>query len=122
MLGQGDGGTTSGSANNYVANNIVYDNRTYGIIEGGKMGGNNRYVNNLVYASGKNWRVAGAVSGAVNSDPLFVRYLANGTGNYRVQTTSRAIDKGAQLPGSAIDIADVPRPRGLSFDIGAYEF
>ena len=121
LLGQGNGGTTSGSANNYVANNIVYDNKTYGIIEGGKMGGNNRYVNNLVYASGKNWRVAGFVSGAVNSDPMFMSYMASGRGNYRVQKNSRAIDKGAQFPGPAVDIADVPRPRGLSFDIGAYE-
>jgi hypothetical protein len=34
LIGQGDAGATStGSANNYVANNISYDNKTYGIVE-----------------------------------------------------------------------------------------
>ena len=51
LLGQGDAGTTTGSANNYVADYVVYDNKTYGIVELGKMAGNNRYVNNLVAKS-----------------------------------------------------------------------
>ncbi|KQQ96104.1 hypothetical protein ASF77_21610 [Massilia sp. Leaf139] len=63
LLGQGDAGATSaGSANNYVANNTVYDNTTYGIYEFGKVGGNNRYVDNLVSSSKKNYRVKGSVT------------------------------------------------------------
>jgi hypothetical protein len=68
LLGQGDAGATStGSANNYVANNIVYDNTTYGIYEAGKLGANNHYVNNLVTRSKTNWRVKGRVSGSISS-------------------------------------------------------
>ena len=122
LLGQGDAGTTTGSANNYVANNIVYDNTTYGIVEGGKMAGNNRYVNNLVSRSGTNLRVKGTVSGTISSDPLFVNYLANGTGNYRVISSSPAIDRGTSYLAPKIDLNLVARPRGAAVDIGAYEY
>jgi hypothetical protein len=68
LIGQGDAGATStGSADNYVANNIVYDNTTYGIVEMGKLGTNNRYVNNRVTRSKTNWRVKGSVSGSISS-------------------------------------------------------
>ena len=100
----------------------MYDNLTYGIVELGKMGGNNRYANNLVYSSGTSMRVAGSVSGTIAANPKFVSYLANGTGNYRVQTGSPAIDKGTSLKAPTTDYAGVARPRGAGFDIGAYEF
>jgi hypothetical protein len=96
LLGQGDAGATlAGSENNYVANNIVYDNIAYGIVEHGKIGGNNRYVNNLVHSNETNWRVKGAVSGTISADPLFVDYKANGSGDYRLQSKSPAVGRGA---------------------------
>lgn len=122
LLGQGDAGTTSGSANNYVANNIVYDNVAYGIIEMGLMGGNNRYANNLVARSGTSWKVKGSVSGSISSDPLFKNYLANGTGDYRVYSSSPAIDRGTSSKAPTIDFAGVARPRGAAIDVGAYEY
>jgi len=122
LLGQGDAGTTTGSANNYVANNIVYDNVTYGIIEGGLMGGNNRYANNLVARSGTSWKVKGTVSGSISSDPLFMNYLANGSGDYRVYSSSPAIDRGTSIKAPTIDFAGVARPRGAAVDVGAYEY
>ena len=122
LLGQGDAGTTTGSANNYVANNVVYDNTTYGIVELGKMAGNNRYVNNLVAKSGTSMRVAGSVSGTISSDPLFVGYQANGTGNYRLSSSSPAIDRGTSTSAPRVDLMLVARPRGAAIDIGAYEF
>lgn len=122
LLGQGDAGTTTGSANNYVANNIVYDNVAYGVIEMGKMGGNNRYANNLVARSGTSWKVKGSVSGSISSDPLFRNYLANGTGDYRVYSSSPAIDRGTSTKAPAIDFAGVARPRGAAVDVGAYEY
>jgi len=68
LIGQGDAGATAtGSADNYVANNIAYDNKNYGIVEMGKVGGNNRYVNNRVTRSKTNWRVKGSVSGSISS-------------------------------------------------------
>ena len=122
LLGQGDAGTTTGSANNYVANNIVYDNVAYGVIEMGKMGGNNRYANNLVARSGTSWKVKGSVSGSISSDPLFRNYLANGTGDYRVYSSSPAIDRGTSTKAPTIDFAGVARPRGAAVDVGAYEY
>jgi hypothetical protein len=122
LLGQGDAGTTTGSANNYVANNLVYDNTTYGIVEGGKMAGNNRYANNLVAKSGTALRVKGTVTGTISSDPLFVGYQANGTGNYHLSSSSPAIDRGTSTSAPKIDLALVARPRGAAVDIGAYEY
>lgn len=123
LLGQGDAGTTAtGSENNYVANNLVYDNAAYGIIELGKMGGNNRYANNLVASSGSNWRVAGSVSGSVSANPQFANYRADGTGDYHVLSGSPAIDKGTSAQAPASDFAGVARTRGAAVDIGAYEF
>jgi len=124
LIGQGDAGaTTAGSSNNYVANNIVYDNTAYGIIEAGKVGTGNRYVNNLVYKSGTNVRlVKGSASGTIIANPMFVSYLATGTGNYRVLSGSPAIDRGTSTNAPKTDIALVARPRGAGFDIGAYEF
>jgi hypothetical protein len=122
LLGQGDSGTTTGSANNYVANNIVYDNTTYGIIEGGKMGGNNKYVNNLVTKSGTNMKVKGTVTGTISSDPLFVSYSATGTGNYKLSKSSPAIDRGNATKAPKVDFDGVARPRGAAIDIGAYEY
>ncbi len=122
LIGQGDSGaTSSGSSNNYVANNIVYDNITYGIVEAGKIGANNRYVNNLVNASGTNVRVGGAVSGTINSNPLFVSYAANGSGNYRVQSTSPTIDRGTSTLAPTIDIEGNSRA-GSANDLGAYRY
>jgi hypothetical protein len=122
LLGQGDAGTTTGSANNYVANNIAYDNVAYGIIEMGLMGGNNRYANNLVARSGTSWRVKGYVTGSISSDPLFKNYLANGTGDYHVYSSSPAIDRGTSTKAPMIDFAGVARPRGAAVDVGAYEY
>jgi hypothetical protein len=124
LIGQGDSGTTTGSANNYVANNIVYDNTAYGIIEAGKVGTGNRYVNNLGYknVSGTIKLTKGSASGTITSNPLFASYVATGTGNYRVQAGSPAIDRGTSTKAPATDIALVARPRGAGFDIGAYEY
>jgi hypothetical protein len=119
LIGQGDvGALPGGSQNNYVANNIVYDNTTHGIVEGGTVGSNNRYVNNLVYSSGTDLRVAGDVSGTISADPLFVNYQENGSGDYRIQSTSPAVRRGAStnvLP------ADFSGPAGgTPVNIGAY--
>jgi parallel beta-helix repeat protein len=96
LIGQGDGGASArGSENNKVANNIVYDNTKYGIVEQGKVGLNNHYIDNLVYSSGTNVLVAGKVSGTISADPLFVNYQPNGAGDYRLLATSPAIRKSA---------------------------
>lgn len=123
LIGQGDSGmTATGSQNNYVANNIAYDNKYYGIVESGKVGGGNRYVDNLVASSGTNWQVKGSVSGSISSNPLFVNYQADGSGNYRLTSSSPAISRGTSTNAPTVDILGVARPRGAAVDIGAYEY
>lgn len=96
LIGQGDAGVSpTGSENNKVANNIVFDNTKYGIVEQGKVGKNNRYLNNLVHSSGTNVLVAGTVSGTISADPLFMNYQANGEGDYRLRARSPAIREDA---------------------------
>ena len=106
LIGQGDAGVSArGSENNMVANNIVYDNTKYGIVEQGKIGRNNRYLDNLVHSSGTNVLVAGKVSGTISADPLFVNYQADGTGNYRLLGASPAIHKDAGKNALAAGLA-----------------
>ncbi|MEW6761944.1 MAG: right-handed parallel beta-helix repeat-containing protein [Pseudomonadota bacterium] len=104
LIGSGDSGVLpNGSQNNYVANNIVYDNITYGIVESGKVGVNNRYVDNLVHASGLAIRAKGEVSGTITADPQFVDYRADGSGDYRLKRTSPAL-KAASIHAAAATV------------------
>lgn len=102
LIGGGDAGTLpEGSQNNLVSNNIVYDTITYGIVEGGKVGANNRYVDNLIYASGTAMRVSGQVSGTIQADPQFRDYQANGMGDYRLKQSSPALRTQQTFAGPA---------------------
>ncbi|MEW6371856.1 MAG: choice-of-anchor Q domain-containing protein [Pseudomonadota bacterium] len=122
VIGHGDSGATAaGTSNNYVANNIVYRNG-YGITEMGKVGTNNRYANNLVFNTGRAWLAKGTVTGTVSAEPQFVNYQANGTGDYRLKSTSPAVNKGTATRAPKVDFAGVARPRGGAHDIGAYEY
>jgi hypothetical protein len=119
LIGGGDAGVLpDGSKNNYVANNIVYDNITFGIVEGGKVGGNNRYVDNLVHSSGDGISVKGKVDGTIVADPEFIDYQADGSGDYRLRKTSPGIRKHAKVserPASAGDTS-----HAMPAELGAY--
>lgn len=125
LIGSGDSGQLpNGSQNNYVANNILVNNRRAGIVEGGKTS-LNTYVNNLFYNNPRNTEFIGSgnvVSDMITANPSFVNYQANGTGDYRVQATSPAIDKGTSTRAPSTDLAGTARPRGAGIDIGAYEY
>lgn len=89
LIGGGDSGALpEGSSENLVTRNIVYDNIAYGIVEGGKVGVNNRYVDNLVHSSGTNVRVTGHESGTISAAPPFVDYRPDGTGNYHLKRST----------------------------------
>jgi hypothetical protein len=91
-------GTQPTSTGTVIMNNISYQSTTSNLIDNGT-GTVKR--NNLT------------------TDPMFVDAA---TGNFRLSSTSPAIDQGAILTEVKTDIADVPRPQGSSYDIGAYEF
>lgn len=123
LIGDGDGGALpGGSANNYVADNIVVNNIAIGIQELGLVGSGNSYVNNLVWNNPTSFSVTSASPvGTVSSDPLFVNYQADGSGDYHLKSTSPAIDKGTSQRAPVNDFAGGPRPMGAAWDIGAYE-
>ena len=123
LLGQGDAGTTtSGSENNYVANNVVFCNKTYGIVEGGKMGTNNRYADNHVARSGTNWSVNGTVIGAVSVDPYLTKHQVQGAEDYRVPVASPASGRDTPSRTSTENQAGAVQPQGATFDAGGCDF
>ncbi len=75
---------------------------------------------NLYYGNGNG---PSADAHAVNVDPKFSS-SAIGTGNYHLQSSSPAIDKGAATVASVVllDHDGQPRPQGTGFDLGAFEF
>jgi hypothetical protein len=110
-----------------VINNIVYSNPASGIKEYCYSGFNcigthNTIANNLVYGNGSAISLKnGVATGTISANPMFVNYQANGTGDYRLQSGSPAINKGTAGSAPVDDINYVARPRGGAHDIGAYE-
>lgn len=112
-----------------VFNNIVYDNASTGIGEGSGplgIGQNNYYYNNLVFGNGTNMSLTTASqpheSGTVYAAPQFVNYVRTGGGDYRLNSTSPAIDKGSPTNAPTLDLNGIARPQGGAVDIGAYEW
>jgi hypothetical protein len=130
------GGIVSGSGdspggmqlkNTKVINNIVYNNPGVSITQYCYSGVNcigtgNITANNLVYGNGRGISLrTGTATGTIAMNPLFVNYQANGTGNYRLQSSSPAANKGLASSAPTYDIDNVARPKGAALDIGAYE-
>lgn len=125
-VGGGDYYRTAGPSDyNRVSNNIVYDNRRYGVIETGATGSHSVYANNLLAKNGvANWRLQNGLlaSGTVSAEPAFVNYVRTGGGNYHLSSASPAIDRGNATAAPLTDLDGAKRPSGNNFDIGAYEF
>jgi parallel beta-helix repeat protein len=58
-------------------------------------------------------------SGIISANPLFVNATNH---NFHLQPTSPAIDNGTSVNAPNIDYDNNPRPQGLGYDIGAYEY
>lgn len=112
-----------GVDNSLVANNIAVGNGREGIREGGTSGPGNRFVHNLLWDNGSDAILikTGTEQGTMVEDPQFVSFQKDGSGNYRLQPSSPAVDTGTsdQAPPVAIDLA--PRPQGGGFDLGVFE-
>ena len=133
LIGDGDdaGGFAPGVVNDFtvVTNNIVYSNGLrsgasgYGIEEYGATGTHNQYLNNLVYQNGPaDWNLQNGIV-AVSSlctNPQFVNYQTDGTGDYHLVSGSPAISAGTSVGAPTIDILGAIRPQ-TSLDVGAYQ-
>lgn len=99
-----------------VINNIVYDNPYRGIMqfcyEGQDcIGSGNIVANNLVSGSttGVLMKV-GKATGTRSGDPQFLRYRADGSGDYRLKRTSPMFKKGASGSTAATHVDDIACP------------
>jgi hypothetical protein len=114
-----------------VSNNIFRNNPGSGLRES-SVGPSNSYANNVMFSNGQNYEITSGIvpAGTLTTDPLMINFKADGSGNYRLQTTSPAIDAAtatcvatpANLCGPATDFAGFARPYGPSLDVGPYEW
>jgi hypothetical protein len=101
-----------------------------GVDEGGATGPNNKYWNNLSFENLDNGVQNDAINLSTGTqanniggvDPLFVNYQSDGSGNYHLQASSPAIDKGTSMDAPPYDFDNYPRPFGAAYDIGPYEW
>jgi hypothetical protein len=127
VIGVGDSPGGVQLKNTKVVNNLVVNNPRSGIQQycySGQscIGSGNVVANNLVYGNGSAITMkVGSATGTVSADPKFVSYSPTGTGDYRLQSTSPAVNKGTTTSAPTTDILDVARPKGGAIDIGAYE-
>jgi parallel beta-helix repeat protein len=130
-------------SNSRLYNNIAYGNDAYGIYVGWSSsgsrvenntlynnGGRGLFVgdqattatvkNNIVYANSTNLKLTNTTdSHNLTSNPKFVDAVAK---DFRLQSSSPALDKGTSISGITVDFAGKSRPSGAQFDIGAHEY
>ena len=116
-----------------IENNIFYENsvkwagsNVQGINFYGS-GGGHIVKNNIFYSSTGRLAISDIKSGAsytesgtIIADPIFASPIAT-TPDFRLQSTSPAIDKGVTLTEFNTDFDGKTRPIGSAWDIGAYE-
>ena len=108
---------------NTITNNIVYGMTSYGLYASGIFGSHNVTSNNLTYDNGTNYSSTYTnQTNEIVSDPLFVNYKSDGTGNYQLQPASPCVDAGTTVGAPAYDFLHVTRPQGSAVDCGAYEY
>ncbi len=110
------------NAPNAVYNNTVYASGKFGIqaISGSDNPGKTTIIkNNISHISGQDEiRVGGIQSNNLTTDPKFVNPPA---GDFGLQASSPAIDKGVTLAEVPTDFTGKARPVGPAYDIGAFE-
>jgi hypothetical protein len=123
----------SGKGGNFiVTNNISINNGLLGIRERRGINSHNQFLNNIVYGNGDaafgdetyKWPSADGTRdiGTVSKDVMFVRFKADGTGDYHLQAGSPAIDAGTNIGAPTTDVDGKPRPEGKGYDIGPFEY
>ena len=129
LLGKAKSALKVGGISNGVKlyNNTVYGQKANSSDKGIEVSSgvaNSEVKNNIAYNNAKNLSTSGTntilVNNLTTTDPQFVD--APVTTDFHLQATSPAIDAGVSLPSVPTDYDGNPRPQGLAYDIGAYEF
>lgn len=105
-----------------VYNNTSYDNDGAGISVESSLVSGAEIKNNIIYLNGST--ISDVGTGTVTStnqttDPSFTNAALF---NFTLLVGSSAINAGLTLAVVTVDFANVPRPQGVAYDIGAYEF
>jgi parallel beta-helix repeat protein len=135
-------GIIMGGGNNHAAyNNLLWANAMGGIWVAYKKPVGTKIYNNTIVGGSAAISIASDSSDAIiqnniaykiinqgsrtvlsnnySGDPLFVNLAA---GNYQLRIGSPAIDAGISVSIVKTDMNGVPRPKGVKYDIGAYEY
>lgn len=123
----GDGDSPGGVVNDYtmVVNNVVVNNKRWGIVESGATGTHNAYRNNLIYGTdGTNLRLQNGLTatGTMYSAPMFVNNTGTPQGDYRLQSSSAGANGGTYYNAPIDDIVGGERPYGSTWSAGAYQW
>ena len=124
LIASGGTGVGTGTGdNNTVSNNIIVYNLRYGIDDRDQVGTHNVYLNNCIYNNGSgasNLSSGNTLQNTLVSNPMFVNWQADGTGDYRLASGSPCIGAGTATGAPATDFLGVTRPNPPS--IGPYEY
>lgn len=122
IIGAGDspGGVTTDNC--VVSNNILLNNVDHAIIESGKTGPNNKYINNLIWGNPRGLVIRVSAVGTLSADPKLVNYQENGGGDYHLSAASPCVDAGTSQGAPSTDLDGASRPKGARVDIGPYEY
>ena len=123
-----------GDSNTIVVNNISYDNPRVNPSSDVSTSGYNTNTpknnplhdgsTNIIFLNNLSFRNGGSNSNAnasIVADPGFIKYMADGTGDYHLAAGSIAIDKGTPAHAPSFDTNGRKRPQGAGYDIGPYE-
>jgi len=103
-------------------NNTIYNHPSGSGIEVGAGASGTVIKNNIIYQNGQallNYGTGTTSSNNLTSDP---RFANPSSADFKLQSTSPAIDAGTTLGLVSVDFAGVQRPYGAAYDIGAYEY
>ena len=119
----GNSGSVSPAVNDntVVVNNIFINEVCSGIYESGT-GTHNTYSNNILYNNPNpcgNVMTDGTLKNTIASDPKFVNYTGDASGDYHLTSSSPAINSGSSNDAPSTDLDGSARQ---SLDIGAYEY
>ncbi|PZR71715.1 MAG: hypothetical protein DLM66_00130, partial [Candidatus Dormiibacter spiritus] len=127
IVGTGDSGVVPQFDNAVMTNNIAINDTGYGLREysydAAHMGTHNTWVNNHTFGNSVGSYLSdyskNVDSGTKTTNPSFVNYQANGSGDYHLTVGADDVDTGTATGMPQYDYSGVPRDNPP--DRGAYE-
>jgi parallel beta-helix repeat protein len=112
-----------GAVNAKVYNNTLYANRDEGILVG--QGSQGAVVQNNILYQNLGPSLVNSGGGTLQDHNLIdidPRFVSASAADFRLRADSPAINVGRAISLVAMDFADIPRPHGGQYDIGAFEY